>query len=98
MRSVQLSPSFGSVSRISKDRRDVRAQFCPSGRQTSTEGFREESWSLGVCMKWRAAAALLTARIAVRTKGKVLWVVTRPDPFAPAIAQARVCARPSDPC
>lgn len=31
-------------------------------------------------------------------QGKVLWVVTRPDPFAPAIAQARVCARPSDPC
>ena len=24
----------------------------------------------------------------MRTKGKVLWVVTPPDPFAPAIAQA----------
>ncbi len=35
-----------------------------------------------------AAAALFTAGIAARTKGKVLWVVTRPDLFAPAIAQA----------
>lgn len=35
-----------------------------------------------------AAAALFTAGIAARTKGKVLWCVTRPDLFAPALAQA----------
>ena len=35
-----------------------------------------------------AAAALFTAGIAARTRGKVLWCITRPDLFAPAIAQA----------
>lgn len=35
-----------------------------------------------------AAAALFIAGIAARTKGKVLWCVTRQDLFAPAIAQA----------
>jgi hypothetical protein len=35
-----------------------------------------------------AAAALFTAGIAARTKGKVLWCVTRQDLFAPALAQA----------
>lgn len=34
-----------------------------------------------------AAAALFAASIAARLKGKVLWCVTRPDLFAPAIAQ-----------
>jgi len=37
-----------------------------------------------------AAAALFTAGIAARTKGKVLWCVTRQDLFAPALAQAGV--------
>ncbi len=35
-----------------------------------------------------AAAALFAAGIAARTKGKILWCVTRQDLFAPAIAQA----------
>lgn len=35
-----------------------------------------------------AAAALFVAGIASRTRGKVLWIVTRADLFAPAIAQA----------
>ncbi|QWK81511.1 ImuA family protein [Ochrobactrum sp. BTU1] len=35
-----------------------------------------------------AAAALFTAGIAARTKGKILWLVTRSDLFMPAIAQA----------
>ena len=35
-----------------------------------------------------AAAALFTAGIAARTKGKVLWCVARQDLFAPALAQA----------
>ncbi|WP_279483924.1 ImuA family protein [Aureimonas sp. SK2] len=35
-----------------------------------------------------AAAALFTAGVAARTKGKILWCVTRQDLFAPAIAQA----------
>jgi protein ImuA len=35
-----------------------------------------------------AAAALFAAGIAARTRGKVLWCLTRPDLFAPALAQA----------
>lgn len=35
-----------------------------------------------------AAAALFSAGIAARTVGKVLWCITRPDLFAPALAQA----------
>lgn len=35
-----------------------------------------------------AAAALFTAGIATRTSGKVLWCITRPDLFEPALAQA----------
>jgi protein ImuA len=35
-----------------------------------------------------AAAALFVAGIAARTRGKILWVITRPDLFAPALAQA----------
>lgn len=34
-----------------------------------------------------AAAALFSAGVAGRTKGKVLWCMTRPDLFAPALAQ-----------
>src|ERR1700756_4888119 len=35
-----------------------------------------------------AAAALFAAGIAARTKGRILWCVTRQDLFAPALAQA----------
>jgi protein ImuA len=35
-----------------------------------------------------AAAALFVAGIAARTRGKVLWCMTRPDLFFPAISQA----------
>ena len=35
-----------------------------------------------------AAAALFAAGIAARTRGKVLWCLTRTDLFAPALAQA----------
>jgi len=35
-----------------------------------------------------AAAALFTAGIAARARGKILWCIRRPDLFAPAIAQA----------
>ncbi|WP_334147154.1 ImuA family protein [Hyphomicrobium sp.] len=34
-----------------------------------------------------AAAALFVGGIAARTKGKILWCITRPDLFAPALAQ-----------
>jgi protein ImuA len=34
-----------------------------------------------------AAAALFAGGVAARTKGKVLWCITRPDLFAPALAQ-----------
>ncbi len=39
-----------------------------------------------------AAAALFTAGIAARTKGKILWCVIRQDLFAPALAQAGLAA------
>lgn len=35
-----------------------------------------------------AAAALMVAGIAARTKGKILWCLSRPDLFAPSISQA----------
>ena len=35
-----------------------------------------------------AAAASFSAGLAARTKGKILWCITRADLFAPAIAQA----------
>lgn len=35
-----------------------------------------------------AAAALFAAGVAARTSGKILWCITRPDLFAPALAQA----------
>lgn len=35
-----------------------------------------------------AAAALFAAGVAARTNGRILWCLTRPDLFAPAIAQA----------
>jgi protein ImuA len=35
-----------------------------------------------------AAAALFAAGIAARSKGKILWCLTRPDLFAPAVSQA----------
>jgi protein ImuA len=35
-----------------------------------------------------AAAALFAAGVAARTRGKVLWCLTRPNLFAPALAQA----------
>jgi hypothetical protein len=35
-----------------------------------------------------AAAALFAAGIAARTRGRVLWCMTRPDLFAPGLAQA----------
>ncbi|MDQ0561286.1 protein ImuA [Rhizobium mesoamericanum] len=35
-----------------------------------------------------AAAALFAAGIAARTRGKVIWCLTRPDLFFPALAQA----------
>lgn len=39
-----------------------------------------------------AASALFAAGVSARTKGKVLWCVTRPDLFAPAVAQAGLAA------
>ena len=39
-----------------------------------------------------AAAALFSAGIAARTKGKVLWCITRQDLFAPAVAQVGLSA------
>jgi protein ImuA len=35
-----------------------------------------------------AAAALFVAGVAARTKGKIVWCLTRPDLFFPALAQA----------
>jgi hypothetical protein len=52
---------------------------------------------LARCMRWRAAAMArstaqprrtLTAGIAARLRGRVLWCLTRQDLFAPALGQA----------
>jgi hypothetical protein len=45
-----------------------------------------------------AAAALFAAGIAARTKGKVLWCITRADLFAPAYGPGRSGAGPRDLC
>ena len=45
-----------------------------------------------------AAAALFAAGIAARTKGKVLWCVTRQDLFAPALGPGRPASGPRDLC
>lgn len=92
IRSVPLLPSFESALRTSKGQGDVRARFCPSASTKSTEGFREEGWGLAVCMRWRAAATAprpryFTGGIAAPTKDQAFCVVTRPDLFAPVIAQ-----------
>jgi protein ImuA len=39
-----------------------------------------------------AAAALFAAGVAARTRGKVVWCLTRPDLFFPALAQAGLAA------
>lgn len=39
-----------------------------------------------------AAAALFAAGVAARTRGKVLWCLTRPDLFAPSLAQVGLSA------
>src|ERR1700675_1035677 len=39
-----------------------------------------------------AAAALFAAGIAARTKGRILWCITRQDLFAPALAQVGLAA------
>jgi protein ImuA len=39
-----------------------------------------------------AAAALFAAGIAARTKGSIVWCLTRPDLFFPALAQAGLSA------
>ena len=60
-------------------------------------GCRKVAWRSGLCMKWPAAEParstglplhLFAAGIVARTKGRVLWCVTRQDLFAPALAQA----------
>jgi protein ImuA len=38
-----------------------------------------------------AAAALFTAGVAARTRGKVLWCITRPDLFAPPSRKPGSC-------
>ena len=38
-----------------------------------------------------AAAALFAAGVAARTRGKVLWCITRPDLFAPASRKPGSC-------
>jgi len=38
------------------------------------------------------ASALFAAGIAARTRGQILWCVTRKDLFAPSLAQAGLCA------
>jgi hypothetical protein len=75
----------------------ARAWCCPSEWRPSTGFCRKGGLALGGLHEVAgggngavdgAAAALFAAGIATRTAGKVLWCVTRPDLFAPAIEQA----------
>lgn len=90
-------PSFETALRVSKAETRAPARFCRSEWPRLTGFCREGDWLLAVCTRSPgggngsvdgAAAALFAAGIAARTVGKVLWCVTRPDLFAPAIEQA----------
>src|SRR5260370_17825888 len=74
-----------------------RRAVLPFGSQAIDERLLEGGLALGALHEVagggtgavdRAAAALFAAGIAARTKGRVLWCVTRQDLFAPALAQA----------
>ena len=90
-------PILERASRAWRDLSHVDERFCPLESAKLTGFFQERDWRSAVCMKWQAAATarsmgrlqhLFAAGIAARTRGKVLWCLTRPDLFAPAIAQA----------
>ena len=96
-------PSCGFASKFNA----LRACRCAPGRcfrsasRPSTAGFPGGGLALGALHEVAgggnaaidgAAAALFAAGIAARTKGKVLWCITRQDLFAPALAQVGLAA------
>ena len=90
-------PSFENALRASKAETRAPARFCRSewraidrvlpGGGLAFGGLHEVAGGGNGAVDG-AAAALFAAGIAARTAGKVLWCVTRPDLFAPAIEQA----------
>lgn len=95
-RQTLSSPSSRSALRTWRAVLRAPRRSCRSGLPRSTGGFRE-GLGLGCLHEIAgggngavdgAAAAMFAAGISARTRGKVLWIVTRTDLFAPAIAQA----------
>ena len=92
---VPVSRSFARASSASRARPHAGDWFCPLA---SIDGrLPEGGLALGALHEVAggghgaidgAAAALFAAGVAARTRGKVLWCITRPDLFAPAPAQA----------
>ena len=91
------SQSFERASSALKVPLRAIGPYFPSASGTSTDICREVGCRSAPCMKSPgggngaidgAAAALFAGGIAARTRGKVLWCVTRQDLFAPALAQA----------
>lgn len=67
--------------------RNSRGGFAPAGGGLALGALHEIAGGGNGAIDG-AAAALFVAGIAARAKGKVLWCITRPDLFAPALAQA----------
>jgi hypothetical protein len=74
----------------------VGAKHCRSVSTRSTGCFQAAVWPQGSLYEVAgggngavhgAAAALFAAGIAARTRGKILWCLTRADLFAPSLSQ-----------
>ena len=87
------------ASRFGKSKAGTGApqRCCPSVSPQWTRDFQAAGSRAGRCMRSPAAATARSTAppprssppgIAARTRGKVLWCVTRQDLFAPALAQA----------
>ena len=64
---------------------------CRAGGRADARGAARGAGSVNAAIDG-AAAALFAAGIAARTKGKILWCITRQDLFAPALAQVGLAA------
>lgn len=86
IRLVQLSPNFESVSR---DGPEGRARSVPSvGQKDIDRRLPGRGLGLGWVHEVAGGGRAVDGQDCCAHQGKVLWAVTRPDLFAPAIAQA----------
>src|SRR5271169_5786053 len=82
------SPICPAMQSVSADAREPLTRSGSGRQQTRRRGRCVTQTDGGNGAIDGAASALFTAGIAARTRGQVLWCVTRQDLFAPAIAQA----------